>query len=328
MNMPILVLGIIAVAIVLIIVAMITRRREKPSDDDVMERMGRFATREDFLSVTEGSGGRDQPNKAARTIEEMVKGRGIAGRAASLLARADVRMTVGEFLLLRFGAAAGGFAIGFLGLSRVAPALGLLLGIITGLIGYAIPFFYLSLKAKRRRAKFVDQLGDTISLMANSLRAGYSLLQTMDMVARETPDPISTEFRRVVREIGLGISNQEAMENLLRRVPSDDLDLLVTAINIQHEVGGNLAQILSTIGHTIRERVRIKGEIGVLTAQVQISGYIITAMPIALGLLIFLMNPTYMLGLFVWPYICMPIASLVMIVIGYFVMRKITAIEV
>ncbi|MEA2595787.1 MAG: tight adherence protein, partial [Thermomicrobiales bacterium] len=292
MNMPILVLGIIAVAIVLIIVAMITRRREKPSDDDVMERMGRFATREDFLSVTEGSGGRDQPNKAARTIEEMVKGRGIAGRAASLLARADVRMTVGEFLLLRFGAAAGGFAIGFLGLSRVAPALGLLLGIITGLIGYAIPFFYLSLKAKRRRAKFVDQLGDTISLMANSLRAGYSLLQTMDMVARETPDPISTEFRRVVREIGLGISNQEAMENLLRRVPSDDLDLLVTAINIQHEVGGNLAQILSTIGHTIRERVRIKGEIGVLTAQVQISGYIITAMPIALGLLIFLMNPT------------------------------------
>ncbi|MEA2512862.1 MAG: tight adherence protein, partial [Thermomicrobiales bacterium] len=159
-------------------------------------------------------------------------------------------------------------------------------------------------------------------------RAGYSLLQTMDMVARETPDPISTEFRRVVREIGLGISNQEAMENLLRRVPSDDLDLLVTAINIQHEVGGNLAQILSTIGHTIRERVRIKGEIGVLTAQVQISGYIITAMPIALGLLIFLMNPTYMLGLFVWPYICMPIASLVMIVIGYFVMRKITAIEV
>ncbi|MEA2583449.1 MAG: tight adherence protein [Thermomicrobiales bacterium] len=328
MNMPILVLGIIAVAIVLIIVAMITRRREKPSDDEVMERMGRFATREDFLSVTEGSGGRDQPNKAARTIEEMVKGRGIAGRAASLLARADVRMTVGEFLLLRFGAAAGGFAMGFLGLSRVAPALGLLLGIITGLIGYAIPFFYLSLKAKRRRAKFVDQLGDTISLMANSLRAGYSLLQTMDMVARETPDPISTEFRRVVREIGLGISNQEAMENLLRRVPSDDLDLLVTAINIQHEVGGNLAQILSTIGHTIRERVRIKGEIGVLTAQVQISGYIITAMPIALGLLIFLMNPTYMLGLFVWPYICMPIASLVMIVIGYFVMRKITAIEV
>lgn len=328
MNTPVLVLGIVAVSIVLLMAALIARRKEKPTADDVMERMGRFATREDFLSVTDGSGGKDQPNKAARTIEEIVKGRGIAGRAASLLARADVRMTVGEFLLLRFGAAAAGFVIGFVILSRIAPALGLLLGIITALIGYAIPFFYLSTKAKRRRKKFVEQLGDTISLMANSLRAGYSLLQTMDMVARETAEPMATEFRRVVREIGLGVSNQEAMENLLRRVPSDDLDLLVTAINIQHEVGGNLAQILTTIGHTIRERVRIKGEIGVLTAQVQISGYIITVMPIALALLIFLMNPDYMLELFVWPYICMPIASLFMIVLGFFAMRKITAIEV
>ena len=104
--------------------------------------------------------------------------------------------------------------------------------------------------------------------------------------------------------------------------------LLVTAINIQHEVGGNLAQILTTIGHTIRERVRIKGEIGVLTAQVQISGYIITVMPIGLALFIFMMNPDYMLPLFAWPYICMPIASAFMIVAGFFIMRKITAIEV
>jgi tight adherence protein B len=150
----------------------------------------------------------------------------------------------------------------------------------------------------------------------------------MEMVSREVPDPMGTEFRRVVREVGLGISHQEAMQNLLRRVPSDDLDLLITAINIQHEVGGNLAQILTTIGHTIRERVRIKGEIGVLTAQVRISGYIITAMPVALGGIIFLMNPGYMMGLFVWPYICMPIASVVMIILGYFAMRKITSIEV
>lgn len=326
MNMSVL-LGIVAVAVALLSVAMVARRRNKPSAEDVMERMGRFATREDFLTVVEGSGS-GQPSKAARTIEELVKGRGIAGRTAALLARADVRMTVGEFLLVRFGAAAAGFAVGFLLLSRLAPALGVLLGIAIALLGYAIPFFYLSIKARRRRKRFVEQLGDTISLMANSLRAGYSLLQTMDMVARETADPMSTEFRRVVREIGLGISNQEAMENLLRRVPSDDLDLLVTAINIQHEVGGNLAQILTTIGHTIRERVRIKGEIGVLTAQVQISGYIITAMPVALATLIFLMNPNYMTPMFAWPYICMPIASVVMIVVGYFIMRKITAIEV
>ncbi len=328
MDIPTIAAGIIAVAALLLIVAFLARRGDKPSPEEVMERMGRFATREEFLAVSDGSGDRGEPNKVARTIEEVVQGRNIAERTANLLARADVRMTVGEFLLLRFLVAAGGFGVGFLILSRFAPALGVLLGIVVALIGYAVPYLWLSFKAKQRQKKFVNQLGDTITLMANSLRAGYSLLQTMEMVSREVPDPMGTEFRRVVREVGLGISHQEAMQNLLRRVPSDDLDLLITAINIQHEVGGNLAQILTTIGHTIRERVRIKGEIGVLTAQVRISGYIITAMPVALGAIIFLMNPSYMMGLFVWPYICMPIASVVMIILGYFAMRKITSIEV
>ena len=118
------------------------------------------------------------------------------------------------------------------------------------------------------------------------------------------------------------------MQNLLRRVPSGDLDLLVTAINIQREVGGNLAQILAIIGETIRERVRIKGEIAVLTAQQQISGYVISGLPILTGGGIFLMNPSYMLGMFVWPWLCMPIGALVMMVMGFFVMKKITAIEV
>src|SRR6185503_355814 len=118
MNMPVLVLGVVAASVVLLAVALIARRRDKPTADDVMERMGRFATREEYLAVSDGSGGKDQPNKAARTIEEIVKGRGIAGRTASLLARADVRMTVGEFLLVRFGAAAAGFVIGFVLLSR------------------------------------------------------------------------------------------------------------------------------------------------------------------------------------------------------------------
>lgn len=328
MNMPVLFGGLLALALALMVVAMVARKRNKPNADDVMERMGRFATREEFLAVPDGSGRRNVPNRAAQTLEELVKGRGIAGRTAALLARSDVRMTVGEFLLIRFAAAVGGFLIGFLVLSRLAPALGIVMGIAAGLVGYAIPYLYLSFKARRRQKRFIGQLGDTITLMANSLRAGYSLLQTMDMVSRESPDPMSTEFRRVVREIGLGISNQEAMSNLLRRVPSEDLDLLITAINIQHEVGGNLAQILTTIGHTIRERVRIKGEIGVLTAQVQLSGYIITALPIGLALLIFMLNPSYILGIFVWPYICMPIASGIMILMGFLIMRKITAIEV
>lgn len=326
MSMPLILAGVVVIlALVLVLVGM---RRRPRSTDEVMERMGRFASRDDFLAVQDGEG-RKEPNKLARNLEEMIKGGSMAQRIAALLARADVRMTVGEFLLLRIAAAAGGFLLGFVMLAPFAPAaLGVLIGIVTAVVGYAVPYFYLGYRAKRRVKQFVKQLGDTITLMANSLRAGYSLLQTMELVSRETKDPIGTEFRRVVREVGLGISNEDAMQNLLRRVPSDDLDLLVTAINIQHEVGGNLAQILAIIGHTIRERVRIKGEIGVLTAQQAISGYVITALPILLGFGLFLLNPSYMLRMFAWPYVCMPIASVIMVVIGYFVMRKITAIEV
>jgi len=302
-------------------------RRKNASADDVMERMGRFATREDFLAVVDGSG-RKEPSKVAQSLEQMIKGRTMAERIPSVLVRADVRLTIGEFLLIRVLCAGGGFLIGFLVLARFAPALGILLGIATALIGYAAPMFYMNFKAKKRQKQFVNQLGDTITLMANSLRAGYSLLQTMDLVSRETRDPISVEFKRVVHEIGLGITNEDAMSNLLKRVPSDDLDLLVSAINIQHEVGGNLAQILTIIGHTIRERVRIKGEIRVLVAQVQMSGYVVTALPVLLAVAIFFMNPGYLSPMFHWPYICMPIGSLICIIIGYLIMRKITAIEV
>jgi tight adherence protein B len=208
------------------------------------------------------------------------------------------------------------------------PVFGLLGGLVLGFFGFIVPGIVVGIKGTMRIKKFISQLGDTISLMANSLRAGYSLLQTMELVSREAKDPIAGEFKRVVREVGLGISTEEAMQNMLRRVPSEDLDLLVTAINIQHEVGGNLAQILSTIGHTIRERVRIKGEIKVLTAQVQMSSYIISFLPVALAVMMFGINPGYMTQMLAWPWICMPIGAIIMIILGFLAMKKIANIEV
>src|SRR5215210_5327644 len=297
--MPLLI-GIILLAVVLVLLGIILGKNRKQSPDDVMERMGRFATREDLLTVADSSGDKHTPNTVAASLEQMIQGGSMAEQVANKLTRADMRLTVGEFVLLRILAAVGGFGLGFIVMAAVAPAFGLLLGVVLGFVGFMVPGIVVSFKAKLRVKRFVGQLGDTITLMANSLRAGYSLLQTMELVSREAKEPIATEFRRVVREVGLGISTEEAMQNMLRRVPSEDLDLLVTAINIQHEVGGNLAQILSTIGHTIRERVRIKGEIKVLTAQVQMSGYIITALPVGLGLVIFLLNPSYMLPIFAW----------------------------
>ena len=325
---PIALILVVVVAGAVLLVYFGLRASRSKAKGDIAERIEFFGGVGFDTAGGENREARDEPNRVARSLEEIVKGRNLAEQMANLLMRSDVRLTIGELLLIRLGAAAGGFFIGFLLVARLQPAIAVLFGVVTGLIGYAVPVIYLNMKARKRQKRFINQLGDTIALMANSLRAGYSLLQTMEMVSRETPDPMATEFRRVVREIGLGVSNQEAMHNLLRRVPSDDLDLLVTAINIQHEVGGNLAQILQIIGHTIRERVKIKGEISVLTAQQRLSGYIISGLPVALAIFIFFMNPDYLMELFKWPWICMPIASSIMIVIGFFVMRKITAIEV
>jgi tight adherence protein B len=326
--MPVTLIGVGLLALVLILLGLVVRNNRKQTPEEVMERMGRFATREELLAVTDSSGIRHKPNSVAMSLEGMIEGRSIAEKSANSLTRADSRLTVGEFFLIRLLATAGGFAIGFVVGSIFLPGLVLLFGIVFAFLGFVVPAIVMSTKGKMRMKKFVNQLGETITLMANSLRAGYSLLQTMELVSREGKDPIAKEFHRVVREVGLGMSTEDAMLNLLRRVPSEELDLLVTAINIQHEVGGNLAQILSTIGHTIRERVRIQGEVKVLTAQVQLSGYIISAMPIFLAGVIFVLNPDYMSALFAWPWICMPIGALIMVGFGFLAMRKISTIEV
>jgi tight adherence protein B len=148
-------------------------------------------------------------------------------------------------------------------------------------------------------------------------------------VAEQLPDPIAAEFHRVTQEIGLGLHYEEALNNMLRRVPSDDLDLMITAVNIQGRVGGNLAEILDTIGHTIRERIRIKGEIRVLTAQQMISGYILTGLPLALALVLYLINKTYISRMFTDPcgWIMIGVGFL-MLFLGFLAIRKIVDIEV
>lgn len=299
--------------------------RDRAAKASIEQRLDRYAGTNDEgpAELVEG------PNVFVRHVDRAVRGRPFAEAIRTNLARADLRLTVGEFLLLRCLCAGGGFVLGFLlGRGVTRPILGLFVGLVVALAGWLLPQLYVQWRARRRVQQFVHQLGDTIGLMANSLRAGYSLLQTLDLVARESTPPIAEEFGRVVREVGLGVPVQEALEHMLRRVPSEDLDLLVTAIAINHEVGGNLAQILDVIGETIRERVRIKGEIRVLTAQQSLSGYIISLLPLGLAILIFLLNPDYLTSLFVWPWICMPIGAVVLMVLGFVVMRRIVAIEV
>jgi tight adherence protein B len=139
-------------------------------------------------------------------------------------------------------------------------------------LGAFLPRIYINIQKGKRLVRFNNQLADMLNLMVNGLRAGYSTMQAMEAVSKELPAPISEEFRRVVQEMQLGVTMEQALDNLLRRIPSLDLDLVITAMNVQREVGGNLAEILATISHTIRERVRVKGEIRVLTAQQVYSG--------------------------------------------------------
>lgn len=285
-------------------------------DDEVVSRLHRFAPA--------GPGTPEPPESfIVSRVDQVIQRQGFAQRLARDLARADIKLTAGEFLILQFlTTASGGFA-GYL-----LSGKSLLLGLVGLFTGYFIPRLWLNRRIAARLGAFNSQLPGTIDLLANSLRAGYSLLQAMETVSREAPEPTATEFRRVVREVGLGLSPQEALGHLVRRMQSDDLELMVTAINIQHEVGGNLAQILESIAHTIRERVRIKGEIATLTAQQVVSGYIISALPILLGLVLYLINREYIMGMFESIFICIPIIGALMIIVAFLIIRRITAIEV
>jgi tight adherence protein B len=243
------------------------------------------------------------------------------------LAQADLKLTLLEFMIGKVAGMLSGLAAGmYLGRSGVVQMA--IFGVAGVLLGFFAPDWYVKFRISKRMKSFNGQLGDTIGLLANSLRSGYSLLQSMELVAKESPDPIGTEFRRVVREVGLGIAPQDALNNLLARMPSEDLDLLITAINIQYEVGGNLAQILDTISHTIRERVRIKGEINVLTTQGKVSGYLVTALPFFIAVVVTMINPDYMNVLWTFPWIIMPICGFILVGSGFLIIRKIINIEV
>lgn len=165
--------------------------------------------------------------------------------------------------------------------------------IIAVVCGTFLPRVYLKHKKDMRLRSLNQQLGDALVVMANALRAGFGFQQAMDTVRRELPSPIATEFTWTLREMNLGFSHEEALLNMAKRVNSQDLDMVITAIIIQRQVGGNLAEILDNISHTIRERARIKQEVKILTAQGKLSGLIIGFLPIVLIAAMLMINPGY-----------------------------------
>jgi len=267
-----------------------------------------------------------------RLLDRSIQGTDYASRISRDLAQADIKLKPGEYTAILFISIFLGAAFGFIfggGTNQVMTSTIFTVG--GAFLGSRIPKIFVRRQQDKRLKSFNDQLSDMLTLMVNGLRAGFATMQSLEAVSKQLPAPISTEFRRVIQEMQLGLSMEESLENLLRRIPSPDLDLVVTAMNVQREVGGNLAEILETISHTIRERIRIKGEIKTITAQVVYSGRFLSFMPIFLAGALWLISRDYMMEFFAEPLWCgmsILVCSGLLIVLGYLVMNKIADIEI
>lgn len=318
MNPMFLLIGGVVVLILLIIGVVVTVTSERSL---VEERLGRYLEDEKPQERNKDERG----GIATEWLNRRVASSSLGDRVSRELARADLKFKVAEYFALVFMSTVIVGLLAYLIQPNIVSAL------IGAVIGFFLPRFYVKRQQAVRLIKFNDQLSDMLNLMVNGLRAGYSTMQALEAVSRELPPPICDEFRRVVQEMQIGIPMEKALENLLRRIPSDDLDFVVTAINVQREVGGNLSEILDTISFTIRERVRIKGEIRVMTASVRTSGAVLSLIPVFLSLALWFVSPEYIGSFFARGPLCgwAAVGTIVgMISSGYFVMMKIADIEV
>ena len=228
-----------------------------------------------------------------------------------------------EFLILLVLSAALSFVIAYILLQKVYVA---------GLVAIFVmmmEWVYVLIRTQRREAAFRNQLGDCLTMVANAMRAGFSFMQAMDLISKEMEPPISDEFKHVMRDISLGTSMERALEDMDKRVGSPDFSLVVTAVLIQQQVGGDLARILDTISDTIQDRIRMRREVHTLTAQGRISGWVLAALPVGMCILLNVLSPGYLDPLFKERIGQMAIgAAIVLILIGFFVIQRIVDIEV
>lgn len=289
----------------------------------IQERLNTYTTKALY-------GRREKKEKPAWSWKEFVNqgaqlfaARDVAKKWETEMIKANIPLRGEEFLFISLLTTVGGGLLGWLLARNISG------GIMLLIFGFLLPRLLVNSRKAKRVQAFNGQLGDALLVMSNSLRAGFSFLQAMDMVSKEMPTPISEEFARALREMSLGTTTEEALEKMTQRIDSEDLDLVVTAVLIQRQVGGNLSEVLESIANTIRERVRIKGEIKTLTAQGRISGMIISLLPVAVGGFIFLINPGYMMPLFTSPLgWSLIVGGLISQGIGMLIIKKIITIKV
>lgn len=268
-----------------------------------------------------------RPSYSAFPALDRALGRwGFIERTALELARANVPLRAGEYLIMHAALVIAGFIAGFgLGGSNTGLASGLLLASALWLL----PRLTLRARQARRVKRFNALLPEALDLMSSSLRGGHGILQGLEIVIRELPPPISHEFAQLLEEVNLGGSLEAGLRALERRVPSAELSLLVTAILVQTEVGGNLTEVLDRIAATLRERARLRQEVHVITTGPRVSAYVVSALPGITAGLIYLINPYYLTN-----FLANPAGKLLLVVAaaltlsGLYLSQRVTQFEI
>src|ERR1700737_1340482 len=296
------ILGLVAFGgVLLFFIGIGQLRRSAGGSEDFQARLAAYGvtTAGTQVQAPGPTGFRESLNRLFQPAADRV-GRGNAKKGKpsvqEQLQRADLKLRTSEFFLIQLGSTALFVLISLLRFGL--PLGGLIQMIIFGVAGYLVPGFYVKYRINKRLKAFNNQLGDTLTLLSNALKAGYSFAQAINTVAKNAVPPIGDEFSRAVREMNLGGSPDDALNNITKRIASQDFDLVTTAYSIHRTVGGNPAEILDNLAYTIRERVRLKGEISTLTAQARASGTIITALPILLAVFMYFVTPGYFTPMF------------------------------
>lgn len=334
MNYFNLLIALLVTGLVFLLMTMFIKKRRQRGN--IVRRMEYFSGIQDEANLQLNIGRRVEVSDHKATIKEKflhfiqnltskiksIHNTSLADQMDLKMEQADWPLLGSEFLvLLMLLAVLGGTVAGLLTFKLAPTVIGA-----TGSVLFMI--IILRIRIDRRRKAFTNQLGDMLTMVANALRAGFSFLQAFELIAREMDDPVRSEVNKVVREIGIGISLEKALENMSKRMSSSEFNLVVTAVLIQRQVGGNMAQILDNISNTITERIRMKREVMALTAQGRASGVVLAALPFGAAALLSAINPGYLDPLIESGTGRMAIlVAIIMEILGWLSIEKIVNIE-
>jgi len=270
-------------------------------------------------------GSAQAPSGPAAGARDPVAGRRTPSWLERRTAGAKVDLASSELVLLMLLFASGMTALVFAVAGHAHP----ITGLVAAAIGATVPFLWLRWREGAIASRFAEQLPDTVTMLANGVRAGLTLKQAVAQLVRDAPEPTAGELRPVERALSLGVTLDAALDELLRRRPSDDLGLLVSAMSLHAQIGGNLARTLDSIAEALRERSRIQRDVLVLTSQQRYSAYVLAGLPIVVAIALYLVSPDYFAAMFAYAFTRIAVVlAAIMVVAGFVLMRAMAAVDV